>query len=182
MGVNIRCRRDESLRNVGRISLCGDLRLSPMADSPPPEIDPQVQGDDHLRFTPSTCSGRVCVAAKQQRQRAASSKSRSRWSGTIGGLCPGTKKRRQTSYPVLAAPNALAKTSLAAKISKLHQIVRSCVGTTQDETMWCFLRVEVQVDMGSFRRTGPAPRAPVRRPPLAPVVRFGFDHALMTGW
>ncbi|KAH9920696.1 uncharacterized protein B0H18DRAFT_1121788 [Fomitopsis serialis] len=32
----------------------GDLRLSPTADSPPPEIDLQGQDDDHPRFTPST--------------------------------------------------------------------------------------------------------------------------------
>ncbi|KAH9914200.1 uncharacterized protein B0H18DRAFT_1125774 [Fomitopsis serialis] len=64
MGVDIGCRRDESLRNVGRISLLSvDMRPSSMADSSPPESDPQVQGADHLRFTPSTVDGTVSAIA-----------------------------------------------------------------------------------------------------------------------
>ncbi|KAH9914204.1 uncharacterized protein B0H18DRAFT_959986 [Fomitopsis serialis] len=126
--------------------------LSSMADSSPPESDPQVLGVDHLRFTPSTLDGavsatrRALIVVAATEAKSASSKSRSRGSGTVGGAMPGCEEEK-TPYHVLAAPNALAKATLCAKICELQ----------------------------------PTPRPPIRRPGLAPVVRFGFDHALMTG-
>ncbi|KAH9928135.1 uncharacterized protein B0H18DRAFT_1118154 [Fomitopsis serialis] len=116
MGVDMKCRRDESLRNVGRISLLSvDLRLSPMAGSPSPETDPQVQGDDLLRFMPSTVDGIVkATETKGGELQVAQPVGRYRRRATPG--C----EEEQAPYHVLAAPDALAKTLLAAKISELQ--------------------------------------------------------------
>ncbi|KAH9914237.1 uncharacterized protein B0H18DRAFT_959975 [Fomitopsis serialis] len=101
-----------------------------------------VQGVDHLVSRPRLWTGQSQLRGNRSKV----GESRSRWSGTVGGAMPGCEEEK-TPYHVLAAPNALAKATLRAKISELQ----------------------------------PTPRPPIRRPRLAPVVRFGFDHALMTG-
>ncbi|KAH9914045.1 uncharacterized protein B0H18DRAFT_960049 [Fomitopsis serialis] len=101
-----------------------------------------VQGVDHLVSRPRIWTGQSQLRGNRSKV----GESRSRWSGTVGGAMPGCEEEK-TPYHVLAAPNALAKATLRAKISELQ----------------------------------PTPRPPIRRPRLAPVVRFGFDHALMTG-
>ncbi|KAH9914213.1 uncharacterized protein B0H18DRAFT_959993 [Fomitopsis serialis] len=122
MGADIGCRRDESLRNVGgtgRFYAGNCKRLSPisMADSPPPEIDPQVQGDDHPRFTPSIVDG-IVKATEDKGGELQVTQSVERYRRRA---MPG-REEEQTPYHVLAAPNARVIATLRAKAQRIPHL------------------------------------------------------------
>ncbi|KAH9920707.1 uncharacterized protein B0H18DRAFT_1121799 [Fomitopsis serialis] len=132
----------------------GDLRLSPTADSPPPEIDLQGQDDDHPRFTPRLWTLSPSMDSKHlttylpRRMRWRRRRFMRRYP-TAARPSPPSRSGRPfgfdhalmtgwplTTYHVPAAPNAMAKATPRAKISELQ----------------------------------PTPRPPIRRPRLAPVL------------
>ncbi|KAH9914246.1 uncharacterized protein B0H18DRAFT_959980 [Fomitopsis serialis] len=78
-----------------------------------------VQGVDHLVSRPRLWTGQSQLRGNRSKV----GESRSRWSGTVGGAMPGCEEEK-TPYHVLAAPNALAKATLRAKISELQPTPR----------------------------------------------------------